>query len=405
MATAAKANKPLRFLVLLAAMYSLQSTLGALTFQGMPAVLRQAGVAPDTIGLIFVLMLPWVVKFLWAAPFERWRASHLPATRKVFLWGNALAILALLLLTQVNPAQQLVWVFAALTLVALVSSTVDVAIDGYAMGQPDHGRRSWVNVMQIGGGYTGTIIGGGLFLILIGEISWQLALVGMALVLCLLLIPALTDQQLKNQPNPAKAASLRQALANPAVQRGLFIVILVQFGLRLVQGMMMPFMVDKGISLTSLGLAATLGSSLLSLAAVFITGLLVKRWGGWPVLLSLLAIQVVLYSLFYLFSAMDTLPLAVAVTLLLSCSAIMAASFVALYTLMMGWSASNQVGVDFTLLQCMDSAVALVAGVLSGIIVQQLGYSLYFAIACVIAFSAFIFLIWLNFGRTQLRTE
>lgn len=388
----AQGTRTARLLLLLAAMYTLQSTLGAITFQGMPAVFRQAGVEPDTIGLIYLLMLPWVLKFLWAAPFEAWRYRNPGATRLVFLLGNSLAALGLMSLTQADPAQGFVLIFAGLTLIALVSSTVDVAIDGYAIGQSHASARGWVNTMQIGGGYLGAIIGGGVFLILIEQISWQLALVGMSALLVVLLIPALTDPHLRQLPPPAGKPSLKAALRNKKLQQGLVLVILVQAGLRLIQGMSMPFMVDKGLSLTDLGMTATFGSSIVSLLAVALSGYLVRRLSAWKVLLGLLALQVVVYGLFYLSSFQSQLTLVQTTALLLGSSGVMAAAFVALYTLMMSWSGSEQAGVDFTLLQCTDSAVALVAGVVSGFLVQHLGYGHYFITATALSLLALVVL-------------
>ncbi len=379
-----------RFLLLLAGMYTLQSTLGSITFQGMPAVFRQAGVEPETIGLIYLLMLPWVLKFLWAAPFEAWRYRNAQATRLVFMLGNGLAIVGLLGLTQVDPAYSFGLIFGGLTLIALVSSTVDVAIDGYAIGQSSSKGRSWVNTMQIGGGYLGSILGGGVFLILIEQISWQLALAGMALLLIILLLPAITDPHLRQLPRPSGHPSLKTALSNKTLQQGLLLVIIVQAGLRLVQGMSMPFMVDQGLSLTDLGMVATFGSSVVSLLAVAMAGYLVRRLGAWPVLIALLLVQIIIYGLFYLASTQTQLQLNHAIALLLASSGAMAASFVALYTLMMGWSNPEQAGVDFTLLQCTDSAVALVAGVTSGILVQHLGYAQYFITAVCLTLFALI---------------
>lgn len=380
---------------LLAAMYTVQSTLGALTFQGMPAVLRDAGVSQQQIGLVFLLMLPWVLKFLWAAPFERWRYRQPRATRQTFLLGNLAAVAGLLMLTLLDPGHQFVLVFAGLALIALVTATVDVAIDGFAIGQADQAQRSWVNVMQIGGGYTGAILGGGVFLILIGQISWQLALCLMAALLMLLVLPLLRADSLRAPRLPRQRPTLRAALGNPQLRWGLLIVVLSQGGLRLVQGMSMPFMVDHGLSLTELGVIATFGSSLTSLLAVFGCGLLIRRYGCWPVLRGMLLVQLVLYSAFWHFSNQPQLTLLEGAALLLLSAAASAAAFVALYTLMMECTSPLQAGVDFTLLQCMDSAVALCAGVLSGVLVQQLGYSQYFLVAVIATLLAVVAVPWL----------
>ena len=78
-----------------------------------------------------------------------------------------------------------------------------------------------------------------------------------------------------------------------------------------------------------------------------------------------------------------TAPLAIA-----GSAAMMALGFVALYALFMKWSDPRQAGVDFTLFQCMDAAVSMVAGTLAGTVAERFGYGIFFAIAAAIAVAA-----------------
>ncbi|ALV30611.1 hypothetical protein [Pannonibacter phragmitetus] len=62
-----------RVLVAAGGLYTAQSTIGGLTFLGLPAALRASGMAMEHIGLLSLIMLIWAFKFLWAVPVERWR--------------------------------------------------------------------------------------------------------------------------------------------------------------------------------------------------------------------------------------------------------------------------------------------------------------------------------------------
>lgn len=69
-------------------------------------------------------------------------------------------------------------------------------------------------------------------------------------------------------------------------------------------------------------------------------------------------------------------------------SAIMALGFVALYAQFMRWSDPNQAGVDFTLFQCMDALVSMIAAVIAGYVAQYFGYGVFFAISAALAILA-----------------
>ncbi len=56
----------------------------------------------------------------------------------------------------------------------------------------------------------------------------------------------------------------------------------------------------------------------------------------------------------------------------------MAIGFVAMYALLMGASSLRQAGVDFTLFQCADAAVATLGGTSGGLLAAHLGYQTVF---------------------------
>ncbi|MFT2097971.1 MFS transporter [Marinomonas sp. 2405UD66-6] len=382
----------LSFLALLGILYSVQSVLGSITFQGMPAVFRESGIEPIQIGLIYLLMLPWVFKFLWSAPLEIWRQKQTYRTKKLFFIVNGLAITILALLTITTPAVDFYLVFALLMVIAVLSSTVDIALDGYAIKESNVREKNWVNVMQIGGGYLGSIIGGGLFLLLVGLYDWKWAICAIVVFLFLMLSYVFFQQQSTphQQSDIAPHQSLTKAFSSKKILYGISIVIIAQLGLRLAQGMAMPFFVDYGITLTQLGLVASFGGATVSLLAVFLTGLWIAQKGPWFVLLTLLVAQLFIYLSYYYFSLQEQLSFFEACVLFLLNSACAAASFVALYTILMRLTSPEQAGVDFSLLQSVDTAIALLAGISSGVLVQNLGYQNYFLFCCIASLSAVV---------------
>lgn len=392
------------FLAFIGVLYSFQNILGAITFQGMPAVFRQSGIPPIQIGFIYLLMLPWIFKFIWAVPLETWRQKKDRRTKRLFLMVNSMAIMALLLLTLTTPDVGLYFIFICLAIIAMLSATVDTALDGFAIKESNALDKNWVNVMQIGGGYLGSVVGGGLFLLLVGRYNWKLAIYAIAVLLLMMLCYVLFQQQsVKELGQKAAKQSLGKTFASKQVQYGIFIIVIAQLGLRLAQGMTMPFFIDYGITLTQLGVIGSIGGVAASLIAVFLTGLWVTQKGPWSVLLSLLAVQICMYLAFYYLSQKDELTFLQTSSLLLLSSACAAASFVALYNLLMKLTSPEQAGVDFSLLQGVDTAIALIAGIISGALVQYLGYQNYFLLCALTSFSALVALPLLNKSSSTLK--
>ncbi len=377
-----------RVFVVIAGIYTIQSTAGAITFQGVPVVLRAAGAPLDLIGLISLFMLPWAVKFLWAPAVERWR---LPAgggrrSRAIILLGQALIAVVFAGISLVAPADGVVPLLLGLALIALLAATVDIACDAFTIEQLAAGRRGWGNVMQVGGGYAGIMLGG-LFLVLVDALGWRPAMLVVAALVLLLTLPmAATAEPAGHLPRAAgHRPSLAHALRRPAIRYGLVAILLFQSGLRLTQGMTGPFLVDQGVSPATLGwLTGTIGTAL-SLGAVVAIGVPVRLWGAGPVLRGLLALQAALFALFAAAAALPAQPMLWLAALFLLKTAAIAATFVALYTLAMQWASLRQAGVDFTLLQCADAAVAAVAGLGGGVLAQHLGYATCFGLAALLA--------------------
>ena len=83
-------SSPLAIVFSIGGLYIGQSIIGGVTFIALPSVLRDQGIALDLIGLTYLSVLPWALKFLWAPAIERYR---LPPTgparsRQIVLVGG-----------------------------------------------------------------------------------------------------------------------------------------------------------------------------------------------------------------------------------------------------------------------------------------------------------------------------
>ncbi|SFH61876.1 MFS transporter [Albimonas pacifica] len=382
-------------------LYVGQSVIGGLTWSGLPAVLRAQGLPLEHVGLLSLLALPWALKFLWAPAVERFRLPQGRPARSgaVVLIGGAAAVCGLGVAGIVGPTPLLV-TLAALMAVACATSTVDIAVDGYAVQNLRDRELGWGNAAQVGGGYLGHALGAGAFLAAVGWVGWGPA-VGLAiLAVALLAVPFLLRVR-RGEPvgAPGPRPSLRAALARAEIRRGLVLAAIHVTAQKTAMGLLGPFFVDQGWSLAQVGLLNGAGSLGLGVVGAGLGGWLVRRLGIRAVLIGAAGVQAGVLGLIGLHAATGALPAPALIALALAGgSLVMATGFVALYAQFMRWSDPAQAGVDFTLFQSADAAVSMTTGLAAGLLAGALGYAAFFWIAAALALAAVPALVWATRG-------
>lgn len=363
--------------------YTTQSLVGGLTFLGLPAVLRADNVALDRIGLVSLAMLVWALKFLWAAPVEAFRvaADGRRRSRMVILVGEAVVVLALAAFGVVGSGG-FPLLLALLVLMAVASATVDIACDAFLIEQFSEGKRGLANVAQVGGGYLGLIFGGGLFVAASAAIGWMAASLVLAGLVVVLSIPmALVREGGTTRRASSQAPALLTALRRPEVRIGIAMTILFEAGGRLAQALAGPFLIDAGLSLTSLGLINGVGGVGAGLLGTAFGGLLAHRFGARTAMFRVACLHAVslgALAAVVLFAA-DRLWLLTGLFVLES--GMMAAGFVVSYARLMAFASSSQPGVDFTLFQCASAVAAALCGMGGAMLASRFGYGPVFGIA------------------------
>lgn len=377
-----------RILPSIGGVYVAQSLISGITFMGIPAVLRAQGVPLEQVGLVSLLMLPWALKFLWAPLVERWRIrpDGRRRTRQMVAAGQMLCALGLAGLALAG-ADNWRLMFGILAMVALAAATVDIAVDAFAVEQLAVADRGWGNTAQVGGSYLGMVLGGGVFLALVPRVGWSAAAGVMAATVLLLALPLILGREPTRPALAATAAhrpSLAYALARPEVRRGLLVTVLFEAGVRLVQPLAGPVLVDRGLDLSLIGMVNGGGAVGAGLVGTLVGGLAVRRMGASRAVLVAAGAQVatILALAGGVLAGADPLVLA---ALVVAMTLAMAMGFVCLYALLMGLSSLRQAGVDFTLFQCADAAIAGLAGYGAALVAGHMGYGPTFLMAAGIA--------------------
>ena len=265
---------------LFAALYFSEGAPIGFLWWALPATLREGGAPVDAItGLAAMLALPWAIKFVWAPLIDL-----TPGRRRWWIVGCQLLMAATL-----TP---LLWLdlsgsIAALTpwllAHALAASTQDAAIDAYAIAvAPEQERGRLAGAMQAGM-LTGRWAFGAGLLLAAGTVGRKPAVAAMiALLGCvtLLVLLAAREPQAERASGGGRGVleALRAALRGRSLALGLVVAVLGGFAFETVGALAGPFLIDRGVSETGVGLFFTATIALM-LAGALAGGAAADRWG------------------------------------------------------------------------------------------------------------------------------
>ena len=480
---------PYRLMAVLLSLYFAQGLPSGFITQALPAILRQYDVSLRMIGWSGLLLAPWALKFLWAPVVDRYYSARLGRGRS---WILPLQLLSALIVfavgfidpnTLAQPAH--LWaLFGLLFVLSMVGATHDVATDSLATRSLTHHRattglddditevvqsvkdkdkvnakqnpyQGLGNAVQVVGYRLGLILGGGVFLMVLGRWSWQLSFAIMAALIMINLIPIWcypeTDEEAKRHGidssttiktiiNPETAdnqgaqidvdksvlslSSIKQYLQeqygyfwhNRQMRAWLGVLLTYKIVDGISSGMVKPMMVDMGITTASIGLWISVIGSVASLIGAGIAAWVLKRVAHYQALLWFNVFQLLatgLYVLVAMAYEYQLIPAHNQTGLYFSAyvaNAIehMAAAMalVAMLTMVMHYARHQQAGSDFTTQICLLTVFSGSAHLLSGYLAEWLGYTGHFLLSVMIGVVCLLpILYWQRLYKSQLNTQ
>ncbi|KAM3103289.1 MFS transporter [Phormidesmis sp. 146-12] len=375
-------------LSLLASLYVSQYIPIAFFYQALPTFLRQQGASLEVIGMIGFLAIPWMLKFLWAPYIDRIR----------FRWGHyriwiilfqSLLIFNLVLCAFLDLKAQLPLMLVCMFLVCFFAASQDIATDALAIGLLNPNERGIGNGIQSGGNFLGSIIGGGILLILLDRLGWTVSLLLLASFMGLSLFPVIFHTETILPPPTQKPGllTLLQFFRRPGHWQWLLMLSLYMAGGSMASAMIRPLMVDRGFSLTDIGWILGVVSFSAGLVGSLLAGWLISHWGRKRslILFGLLSAVAIATYLPIAFGS-SSLTLMYGSNILVAIAAGMA--YTATLTVMMDYSRPETAGTDYTLQVSTIYFTGILAMVLGGFVAKAFGYAVMFAIGIILTLSS-----------------
>ena len=386
-------------------LYIAQSIPMSFFSTAIPVVLRQENFSLASIGLLQLIKLPWILKFIWA-PFIDARTR---SEKDYFRWIISSELLYALLILAVSflditlhfPA-----LFALVVLAFLASATQDIATDALAVLSFSKKEKSMAGSIQSIGGFAGTWIGSGLLLILFAKWGWTTLLYALSAFVLVALLPLIFRKSpLIVEPAPPKKIQwndLFRFFARKGTVKLLLFLALSYSGLIGTLAMLKPMMVDLGYNMSKIGLMVGIIGTLAGCSGSFIGGFVMKRIArktariGGALYLMIAAFYIWIMSL----SGFTTSTLYLGIVLIWSSYG---AASVILYTTAMERVREGLEGTDFTLQTVIAHFSSMVVAIGSGKFADHFGYSGLFLAEFCLALVAFLFVTFV-FHRTPEHT-
>lgn len=369
---------------MIAALYLAQSVPSYLLIMAVPATLRASGMSLTNVGLLSVLMLPLMLKFLWAPWVDRKRWGRLGHRRGWIVMTQLCCCAAIAALSWVTPSHILAVLVVGMC-VALCIATQDIATDGYATSiLHNQAQRATGNGIQAAAVAAGVLVGGMLSMQLFERWGWQPTLLLMAAVclLPLLTLPWMDESQTAPNPtSPTDRPSIVRLLQRP----GIWAILLLAMSFRLSEGMVRAmessYMLAKGLSLSQVGTLSGMAAITAGVLGSVVAAWWLRHRSQLHVLLGLCLIRIGCYVLFGLHASGYLGGTAVLVGLALTLSMLRYMEMVALYALFMNASSQKQPGTDFSMFVCAELLTYMLSSMAGGAVAQQLSFTGLFAVA------------------------
>jgi MFS family permease len=249
----------------------------------VPVIMRQEQYSLASIGLIQLVKLPWIFKFLWAPLVDK-SAVNLKQYRKWIFVSELFYAAIIIGIGFFNLESSFATIIALMVVAFIASATQDIATDAFAAIVLKPSERSLGNSMQSAGTFLGTLVGSGVLLILYYFLGWQWLLVFLAGFVLLAILPLMFGRKLVMQPSGKETKKVKMTdvftfFAQKGSLRRVFILVLYYSGIIGVLTMIKPFFVDMGYDVKQIGFISGVFGTSIGATCALLAGFVIK-WAG-----------------------------------------------------------------------------------------------------------------------------
>ncbi len=379
-------------------LYIAQSIPSSFFATALQVMMREANYSLATIGLLQLVKLPWVVKFLWSPLVDRHCLTGRDFRRCIVVSEIVYAIF-IILAGHLNVTDNLYLIIFMVMLSLVASATQDIATDALAILMHTGRDKSMVNSMQSMGSFGGALIGSGVLLLVLHQFGWHMVTPFLGVFVLLMLIPLLRRKDLNIAQKDVRQRARLTDFASFFIQRGIWrqigFLLLYYASIIGILSMMRPWLVDLGYSMKEIGVMSGIIGTSSAFCASFGAGFIVRRIGIFTARI-LFACFILLTTLYFLGLVMLGTP---TTAMLYGGIVLMWMSYgmatIVVYTSAMECVRPGREGTDFTVQTVLTHLSGIIMAGLSGAVADHFGYYGLFLAEVIIASISLVYIILL----------
>ena len=333
-----------------------------------------------SIALLQIVKIPWVLKFLWSPLVDR-HCVTVGDYKRVII-GSELAYAILILGLAFFDIKTDLYAIIALVFLSLVASaTQDIATDALAILSFNHRDKSLVNSMQSMGSFGGTLIGGGLLLMILHAYGWNSVIPFLCLFVLLALIPICMNRKLTITPKaPKERARLTDFIwffARRSIWRQIIFLFLYYASIIGLLSVLRPYLVDHGYDMKEIGMMSGMLGTGFAFFVSLGAGFVVRRIGVHiaRIAFSAFTLLTTIYFYYIATTGFNTLMICLGIIMLWSSYGM---STIVVYTTAMESVRPGREGTDFTIQTVITHLSGLLIALVCGNVVDAFGFNALF---------------------------
>lgn len=380
--------KPFQKYSTLFSLYIAQSVPMSFFSSVLPIMMRGEKFSLTSIGLIQLLKLPWILKFLWAPVVDK-NASSNYQYKKWIIASELFYAACIISIAFFNLKTDFWTVVILMALAIFCSATQDIASDALAIRILKKSERPFGNSMQSMGNFGGTLLGSGVLLMIYAFTGWAWCMAMLAVFVLIALLPLIFNVKKEAEPvdfTPKKRITTADVFAffrMRGIGRWLLILAFYYSGILGILSQLKPWMVDLGYNLKQIGFMVGIYGTGCGALGAFLAGFIVKYLGQRKSLVLFSAYNIIAALFFvYIFNTGITKQLLYAAIAVLWSAYSM--SSVIVYTVSMGKVREGREGTDYSIQIVITHLQGILIAILAGMI-GDLGMNYLFITEVIVA--------------------
>lgn len=378
--------KPFQKHTTLFSLYVAQSIPMSFFATVLPVIMRMENYSLESIGLIQLIKIPWILKFFWAPWVDR-NAGKKHGYKKWIIASELFYAMVILSIGFFNLAADFRTIVVLMVIAFFLSATQDIASDALAIKILHTGQRSMGNSMQSSGSFLGTLFGSGVLLMLYPSVGWQGIMFLLGGIVLVALLPMMYNVRNASTlaPDDVTPPSWRDVFSffrSSIVLRRIAFLMIYYSGILGILVMLKPYLVDLGYDIRTIGFIAGIYGTAFGATFAFVAGVIIKRIGNHRsvILMAVYSFLTALYFATFMAGAANPVVIYTGVALLWTAYSM---STVVVYTVSMNLVRPGREGTDYSIQIVITHLSGLLMAVLSGFVTERISYSGFFSLEAV----------------------